>query len=182
MKHLPEQDRTAADIVLGPVVHLNGSTEASKTPEWMLPCHSIMLSSRSPVFAASTTHAQSTGCEKTADGKRIFRLPLHKRCAVRLLQFCYGTLEDPKQLSLLEAVQLAVISDMHDLKGQATGIACHEDGLCTLEVGGASIKHRAFQKLSLCCLDLCESCILLTMQHQHQQHHVLDAAYLYSAV
>ena len=129
MKHLPSHDRATADSALGPLYMSEEPSKVSTQPEWLLPCHSIMLSSRSPVFAASTTHAQSTGCEKTADGKRIFRLPLHKRCAVRLLQFCYGTLEDPKQLSLLEAVQLAVISDMHDLKGQATGIACHEDGL-----------------------------------------------------
>ena len=126
MKHLPSHDRATADLALGPVNLSEEPAGTSPQPDWLLPCHSIMLSSRSPVFAASMTHAGSTGFEKTADGKKILRLPLRRGCAVRLLQFCYGTLTDPQQLSLPEAVQLAVISDMQDMKGQAIGIACHK--------------------------------------------------------
>ena len=49
--------------------------------------------------------------------------------------------------------------------------------LYTLEVEGASIKHRAFQGLTLGYLNLCVDCVSLTRQHQHWQHNVSDAVH-----
>ena len=117
MKHLQAQDHGSADIALGPVLRPKDPSDDSQMPEWLLPCHSIMLSSRSAVFAASTFHAKNTAVEETADGKRIVRLPLHQGGAMRLLQYCYGTLTDLKKVCLVELAQLVVISDMLHIEG-----------------------------------------------------------------
>lgn len=123
MKNLSDKERREADVVLGAVFQTNTSlvesTVAKGHKEWLLPCHSIILSAISTPLAAGTLHAGSTLVEKTADGERIVRLPLNKAAAKRLLEYAYGILDYPEDLSLAETIQLANISNMQEIQGQA---------------------------------------------------------------
>lgn len=123
MKNLADTKHGVTDMILAPA-HTDAlvdktSEEDTTTPaEWALPCHSIILSAHSSVFAASDRHNQNDlKTECTKDGKRIMRLPLSEQAARRLLQFLYGSACEPKTMSLSEACQLAVISDMKDIQG-----------------------------------------------------------------
>ena len=86
--------------------------------EWGLPCHSLILSSRSPVSAASHRNAECTRIDKTEDGKRIVRLPLDEESATYFLQYCYGVLTQSTKLPWTAAIPISVVSNMLGMPGE----------------------------------------------------------------
>ena len=121
MQNLCDDEWRQTDTALAPIRALEKiqeSVEGGPDKDWELPCHSIVLSVHSPVFAASRRCVNSTCIEKNNRGKRMLRLPINKAAAERLLQFCYGTLPDLEQLTLRETTQLAVLSHMQDMPGK----------------------------------------------------------------
>ena len=113
LQNLAGTKHKATDMVVAPVLE-KGSKIGS---DWALPCHSIILSAHSSVFAASDRHGDNMKADFTDNGHRIMRLPLSQNAARRMLQFIYGSLCDAQKMSLTEACQLAVVSHMKGIQG-----------------------------------------------------------------
>ncbi len=100
-------------MVLSPVIEEGEDA----TPVWALPCHALMMSVHSRVFAASARHSDKLTPELTEDGKRVMRLPLSERAARKLLQLFYGCKWHADDWDLTEACQLAMLGHMKDIEG-----------------------------------------------------------------
>ena len=128
MQNMSEEQQAAADLVLAPLkLPEKGSpcdkaTSANKSQEWMLPCHSLVLSIHSKVFAASDRHASSTATEQTEEGRRIIRLPVSQDVAHWLLLYCYGNLHNLRALDNHHLCGLAFISNMQAVSGKVLNL------------------------------------------------------------
>lgn len=121
MQNLAEEQQAAADLMLAPMIPAGSKVDKAATAatleDWRLPCHSLILSTHSKAFAASQRHASSTKAEKTADGKRIVRLPICKTVALDLLRYSYGSVIDWADMHITGLCGLAFISNMQGVEG-----------------------------------------------------------------
>lgn len=106
-------------VCLSQALLVHEGVEGANQLEWGLPCHSLVLSGRSHVFAASQHDAECTKSEKTKGGKRLVRLPMDEEAATFFLKYCYGTLTIFLGLPWTAAVLVARVSNMLDMPGEA---------------------------------------------------------------
>lgn len=138
MRNLSEEQQLEADLLLAPVHDNQDPTEGNcnsapilpsaeahevvksrKDEEWMLPCHSLLLCTHSPVFSASQRNAGMTHIEKAKDGRRIIRLPLSQVAGESFLEYCYSTLHYATRLSLGVLCELSSIGNMLQISGSS---------------------------------------------------------------
>ena len=117
MRNCSEAELEQTDLVLVPLIESSEEPDAS-VDSWQLPCHSIILSSHSPVFSASKRFASCMKTQKNAEGKRLMKIPLAKDAAEIMLQYCYGVISDIGQLTADYAVELARFSNMTAMQGK----------------------------------------------------------------
>ncbi len=141
MEHLTIKQQASADLLLaGACPHSDLDTSnkpgvRSQDSDWMLPCHSIILSTHSGFFSACERNAESFCCTNSADGKRIVRIPFTEAAATKLLEHCYCRPGQPRCLSLAELCEMAVLSSMQEVLGKllmhffpiVCGLTCHQE-------------------------------------------------------
>ena len=122
MFHLSGKQQASADLLLTGFKTDSESCDddidsASLPQEWMLPCHSVVLSIHSGFFRALERNAEVTSHEKSECGKRIVQVHFTEAAAEKMLEYCYGVLGDISMLSLAELCEVAVMSNMQDTPG-----------------------------------------------------------------
>ncbi len=124
MKHLPVTEQGSADMLLAGVPprrdpYSNDKPDVSlEENDWMLPCHSLVLSIHSAAFLRGAHTAESFSPKKSADGKRIVRVDATEAAATRLLEHCYHIPGYPSQLNLAELCEMAILSIVQEVPGK----------------------------------------------------------------